>query len=59
MRDPTRSGYAAHTDNRVGERERRGAVRVGSASEECEDESTTEETPQYYEYGENVSRRKR
>lgn len=40
---------------KVDERERQEVVRIRSATEECEDEST--ESPQYYEYGESASRR--
>lgn len=51
-----RSGYVPF-GGKVGERERREeeVVRIRSGIEECEDEST--ESPQYYEYGEDASRR--
>jgi len=39
----------------VDEREREEVVRIKSATEECENEST--EPSQYYEYGEDATRR--
>lgn len=52
-----RSDRASYQGARAEEGWGEEAARVVPADEECEDEST--ETPQYYEYGENVSRRKR
>lgn len=42
-------------EGEASERERREAVRIRSATEECEDELT--EPSQYYEYGEDARRR--
>jgi len=39
----------------AGERERQGDMRIKSTTEECEEEPT--EPSQYYEYGEDTSRR--
>ncbi|EFN67026.1 hypothetical protein EAG_04319 [Camponotus floridanus] len=47
-----RSGYVPF-GGKVGERERQEIVRIRSATEECEDEST--ESPQYYEYANHVT----
>lgn len=50
-----RSGYVPF-GGKVDERERQEVVRIRSATEECEDDFT--ESPQYYDYGEEASRRK-
>lgn len=49
-----RSGYVPF-GNEANERERREVARIRSVTEECEDKST--EPSQYYEYGEDASRR--